>query len=214
MPGDGGVGGVGQSDFLQAGAPLEHGHLGAGYGRQEALPEHAVDILAQEGGLDGAADEAGPHAQNGHGLFLGLGTRCEQLLLGRAAVVPEGQQLAAVDFGPLLCQPFGDDVGQGQVDVVAAEQDVLTHGHAGERQFTAALGDGDEGEVGGAAADIHHQNEVADGDEPAPVGVALHPGVKRGLRLFEQSDVFEAGLFGGFEGQFARHGVEGSRYRD
>ena len=44
--------------------------------------------------------------------------------------------------------------------------------------------------------------------------MTLHPGVEGGLGLFEQSDVFEAGLFGGFEGELARHGVEGSRHRD
>jgi len=115
LPGDGGIGGVGQSDFLQAGPPLEHGHLGAGHGRQEALPEHAVDIFAQEGGLDGAADQAVPMPQ--------MVTACYPWPWNpvraaspwpRGSFVPEGLQLAAVDSGPLLRQPFGDDVARAR----------------------------------------------------------------------------------------------------
>ena len=51
-------------------------------------------------------------------------------------------------------------------------------------------------------------------DALAPVGVALDPGVEGGLRLFEQGDVLIAGLLGGFEGQLARHGVEGGGHGD
>jgi len=62
---------------------------------------------------------------------------------------------------PFCARRFGDHVSQGQVDVIAAEQDVFTHGYAAERQLAAAFGDRDEGEVGSPAADIHHQNKVA-----------------------------------------------------
>ena len=79
-------------------------------------------------------------------------------------------------------------------------------------QFAVALRNGDQGEVGSAAADIHHQNQIAHADTLAPVGMPLHPGVKRGLRLFEQGNILEAGLFGRFERQFARHRVEGGRH--
>ena len=91
---------------------------------------------------------------------------------------------------------------------------MLADGHAFERQFARLLGDGDEGEIGGAAADIDDQDEVADLDALAPVGMALDPGVEGGLRLFEQGDVAISGLLGGFEGQLAGDGVEGGGHRD
>ena len=42
----------------------------------------------------------------------------------------------------------------------------------------------------------------------------LDPGVEGGLRLFEQKEISVAGLFGGFQGQLARHGVEGGGHGD
>ncbi len=51
-------------------------------------------------------------------------------------------------------------------------------------------------------------------DALAPVGMPLDPGVEGRLRLFEQRDVLIAGLLGGFQRQFARHGIERSRHRD
>jgi hypothetical protein len=90
---------------------------------------------------------------------------------------------------------------------------VLAHGDAIEREFALAAGDGDQGEVGGAAADVHHQDQIAHSHAFAPVGVAFDPGVESGLRLFEQCEIAVAGLNGGFQRQFARHRIEGSRHR-
>ena len=48
---------------------------------------------------------------------------------------------------------------------------MLADRYALERQLAAVFRDGDQGEVGGAAADIDHQDQVADGDALAPVGM-------------------------------------------
>jgi len=88
---DGGIGGVGQSDFLQAGAALEHRHLGAGDGPGRKPSPSTRSISSRVSvGLGWCRHEAGAHAQNVNGLFLWLGTGFEQLLLGRAAVVSRG----------------------------------------------------------------------------------------------------------------------------
>ena len=49
-----------------------------------------------------------------------------------------------------------------EVHVVAAEQDVLADRDALEREVAVALRDGDQAEVGGAAADVAHEDQVAD----------------------------------------------------
>ena len=100
-------------------------------------------------------------AQNGDGLFVLLIAGIEQLFLGGAAIVPQRLKLEAVDLGALLRELIGHQPGQRQIDVVAAQQDVLAHRHAVEGQFAALLGDGDQREIGGAAADIDHQDQVA-----------------------------------------------------
>ena len=90
---------------------------------------------------------------------------------------------------------------------------MLADGHAVEGELARAFGDGDQGEVGSAAADIHHQDEIAHLDALAPVGVAFDPGIEGGLGLFEQGEVAVAGLLSGFERELARHRIEGSRHR-
>ena len=161
VPGDGGIGGVRQSDLLQAHAPLPRRHILAGHVREEALAQNALDVVAMQRRLDGAAHQAGSLAQDGHRLLRLLGGRIEQLFLGHAAVVPQRLQLQAVDLRALLRQPVGHQARQRQVDIVAAQQDVLAYGNPVQRQFAALLGHGDQREIRGAAADIDDQDQVA-----------------------------------------------------
>ena len=100
-----------------------------------------------------------------------------------------------------------------EIDVVAAQQNVLANRDAFQLQFAVLLGDGDQGEVGGAAADVDHQNQVAHLNPLAPIRMPLDPGVEGGLRLFEQQNVLISGLFGGLQGQLAGDRVEGCRNR-
>ena len=97
----------------------------------------------------------------------------------------------------LLFEPLLQQTRERQVHVVAAEQDVLADGHALKRELAVLLGDGDQGEVGRAAADVADEDEVADLDPLAPaVALRVEPGVEGGLRLFEQRDVLEPGGLG------------------
>ncbi len=68
-------------------------------------------------------------------------------------------------------------------------------------------------EIGGAAADVDHQDQVAHLDPLAPVRVAFDPRVEGRLRLFQQGQVLIAGLLRGLQRQFARHRIKGSRHR-
>ena len=69
--------------------------------------------------------------------------------------------------------------------------------------------DGDQGEVGRAAADVADQDDVTDLDLLSPL-VALHgePGVEGRLGFLEQGYLLEPGLGRGLHGQLASHGVE------
>ena len=140
--------------------------------------------------------------------------RLQQLFLGHAAVGPQRQMLAAVDLRALLGQSVRHHARQGQIHVVAAQQNVLAHRHAVQREFAVRLRDRNQREIRGAAADIHHQDEVAHRHALAPVRMALQPRVEGRLRLFQQGDVLIAGLPRGVQGQFARHRVEGCRDGD
>ncbi len=68
--------------------------------------------------------------------------------------MPEPLQLPCVDAVALLFEALLQKSREREVHVVAAEQDVLADGDALEREFAVLLRDGDQGEVGRAAADV------------------------------------------------------------
>ncbi len=210
---DGRVGRIGQPQFLQTHAALRGGHLGAAHCGQKAFAQHLLDIRPQQRSLDGAAHQSRAFTENRDRLLLGFRIRFQELFLGQAAVRPQCLVLPAIDARAFFSQTMRHHSGQGQVHVVAAQQDMFAHGHAVERQFAVRFGYRDEGEVGGAAADIHNQNQVAHLHPLAPVVVPLNPGVECGLRLLQQSDVFIARLPGGVQGELTRHRVERCRNR-
>ncbi len=103
----------------------------------------------------------GALAENGDRNFLGLRFGIEQFFFGQAAVVPERLELAARRF----CVPFA---ARRRATVWASARSMLsppsrmcsptaTRSSAVRR----LLGDGDQREIGGAAADIDDQHEVA-----------------------------------------------------
>ena len=92
------------------------------------------------------------------GISLGRPRR-EELLLGPAAGVHQPPELQGREA---VAELLHGGVGQRQVHVVAAQQDVVADRDALERQVALAVVDhGDEGEVGGAAADVADEHDVA-----------------------------------------------------
>src|ERR1700752_4520351 len=77
-------------------------------------------------------------------------------------------------------------IGKRQIHVVAAQEYVFADADAFELQRAAIVGDGNEAEIGGAAADITHQDDVTRTDQRTPFSTRLRdPGVKRRLRVFK-----------------------------
>ena len=111
---------------------------------------------------------------------------------------------------PLGLQPGLHGVGECQVHIVAAEQDVLADADAFEFELAVDVGDGDQAEIGGSATDVADEDDVAGGDEVMPGFSGLRgPGVEGGLRLLQQGDVAETGGFGGFGGEASGDLIEG-----
>jgi len=94
---------------------------------------------------------------------------------------------------------FGfDEPGEGEVEVIAAEEQVFADGGAGEFDEVAGAGDFDESEVAGAAADVADENGLAVEELFLGGGeVVGDPGVEGGGGLFDEGDAVEAGLGGG-----------------
>ena len=139
--------------------------------------------------------------------------RREQLLFRDSALLPQRVELEGVELRAFLDELLMDGMGERQIHVVAAEQDVLADGETVEAQLAGFFSNGDEREVRGAAADIDHEDEISDTDELAPVRVPLNPGVEGGLRLLEQNHVAITGFLRGMQREVAGDGIEGSRNR-
>ena len=92
-------------------------------------------------------------------------------------------------------EPRLDVMRQGEIHVVAAEEQVVANGDAMEAD--GALGvtlrfvpaDLDQAEIGRAAADVADQDALPGLDVSIPVVAGrIDPGVEGGLRLFEEQD--------------------------
>ena len=88
-----------------------------------------------------------------------------------------------------------DELGQCEIHVVAAEQQVIADRLADKGEAALVFAGLDEREIRGAAADIDDQAMIA-GFELGGFGGRMRrqPAIKRGLRFFEQRQVLDAGL--------------------
>ena len=117
--------------------------------------------------------------------------------------------MPGVEFLAFGGEPLIDGVCKREIHVVATQQDVVADGHTGERHVAVFGGHRNERKVGGAAADVHDQHHVAGLDLFAEAFAhLLKPRVERRLRLFNQRDVWQAGLLRGFQREVARGGIE------
>jgi hypothetical protein len=210
VPGDRRVAGVGQPELLQAAAAALRRRAGR-HLREEAVDQHR----AQLGRGDAIAQRAGdqPRAAGRDGdRHLVRRRVAEQRLLGQATGVDQPVPLQRVE--PLAAaggEPLFDQLGQRQIDVVAAEQQVIADRDARE----PAVGvDADQREVGGAAADVEHQHAIAGRQRPRDAAVGVDPRVERRLRLLEQHHRGQAGLLRGQRRQLAGRLVERRRAGD
>ena len=111
---------------------------------------------------------------------------------------------------------FFQVLGQRQVLVVSAQDQVIAHRHAMKLDLVPfAAADADQGKIRRPAADVADQDLLARLDAPLPVRVMrVDPGVKGRLRLFDQHHARQSGRGGRLHGQFAGHFVERSRQRE
>src|SRR6185436_9041116 len=79
---------------------------------------------------------------------------------------------------------------QGEVHIVAAQQQMVADGHAVELYLPLfATADANQREIGRAATNVADENLLAWADELVPVVLMfVNPGIKGRLRLFDQHD--------------------------
>jgi len=114
----------------------------------------------------------------------------EQRLFRDAALLPERVQLQGVETCAARVEPLLQDACEGEVHVVAAEQDVVADRDALEREVPFRCRHRNQREIGRPAADVAHQHEIADFHPSAPaVPLRVEPCVEGGLRFFERAEI-------------------------
>ena len=109
-------------------------------------------------------------------------------------------------------------MSQGEIHVVAAEQQVVADGETLQTQFSVNLVDRDQRQVGRPASDVNDQQHVAGRQHLAPiVGVRGQPAVNGRLRLFQQHEVvgqssFDRRLAGQLPGRRVKRGGNGQHH--
>jgi hypothetical protein len=136
----------------------------------------------------------------------------EQSLLRFAATLDQAAKLPRIQFRPFLGEALADLVGEAEIHIVAAEQDVVADGHSLEDQLAVPFPNRDQAQVGRTAADVADQNQVAQPHRCAPVVAArVDPGVEGSLRLFEDRYLWQSRFARGAYREIARHGIERRR---
>ena len=121
------------------------------------------------------ADKLRPLAQQSDRATLRLG-RCEQPFLSHAALMPQAVQLPGIDAVAGGFKALLQNTRQSEVHVVAAQQYVVANSHAFQCQFAVLFRNRDEAGIRGAAANVAHENQVADLDSAAPITQSLPAG--------------------------------------
>jgi len=185
--------------------------------RKEPLDQQPAQLRAVHLDRDRRADQlaAPPQHRDRIGLAF-LFPRLQQGLLGGPAGVPQGDRLPRVEPGALFGEAAGHAVGQRQVHVVAAHQQMIAYRKPPKHQLALLFRDPAERQVGRPAADVADQQPVADRQQPPPpLARGRQPRIDRRLRLFQQHQApGQSGLQRGLAGQFPGAGVERGRHRE
>ena len=120
------------------------------------------------------------------------------------------EQLCPQSGAGLLAELALGFKGEREVEVVAAEDEMLAYRGAEKLALRTAASHFDESEVRGASANVADKDKRALGQRVGTVGgTAFKPRVERCLRFLEQAQPGQAGLPGGFQRQRACAFVEG-----
>ena len=215
VAGDGRILRVRQTQLRQATSGAAEGWVRHRHLREEAFQQALRQLFTGDLGADGPADQLGASAghHHGHRGHRGVG---QQRFFGLATSMCQRPGLPGVQLRALAGQLARHAVGQCQVHVVAAQQNVVTHRHALQGQFAVLGQHGHQRQIGGATADIDHQDEVAALHLVAPLPLAaLDPAVQGRLWLFQQGQMRVARKLRRFGGEFAgariKRGRDGDR---
>src|SRR5439155_23187395 len=160
---DGGIGRIREAELLKTGDWAPRRHLVASDQRKKAVDQHLIQLLAAELPANRVPDQLRPFSEHRDRMRLTIQLR-EQRLFCHPTLVPQRLQLPRINPVTFTLEALLHDARQGEVHVVAAEQNVIANRDALEREISVVLAHQAEAEIGGAASDVAHEQEMADSE--------------------------------------------------
>jgi hypothetical protein len=198
------------AEFLERGAGGAAGRVSGRAGGEEAVENQALHLGPLEFGGERAAQQAAAFGGHGHAMAFGRAI-AQQGFLGVARGLEQLGPLRGAEFASAGQQPFLGVARERGVHVVAAEHQMIAHGNTPQGRLSPIGAHLNEREIGGAAADVHHQHEPHAGEGGGQIVAMMRRKiVKGGLRLLDQQELLKPGLARGGDGERACGFVEGS----
>ena len=199
MAGDAGIADIRQPHLVQTASSAAGRFAFVEDEREEAVEENLPEVVDRQVRGLRAADDLPAAAHHGHGVRRRR-IRREQGLLRLPTCLREQAILDGIESASAR-QLRLDVLGKGEVHVVAAEQQMVADRLAEEAELAVLLVRLNQTDVGGAAADVDDQTEIAGPDAGGVLdGMTCEPAIKCGLWLFEEREVSKAGLASGIDG--------------
>ncbi len=210
---DGGVGGIRQAEFLKARSPRDGLFLELNE-RKEAVNQKPLNFVSREFHLDRSADQSRAGRRQAERQLLRR-TIAEQRFLDLPRPLHQHRPLPRLELA-VADQLSLDMMRQRQIEVVAAENEMLTHRHAMKLCLALTIdGDVDEREIGRAAADVADQNLLPWSNQLLPIlSMGVDPLINGGLRLFDEHNARQSCDRCGLDRQLASDLVERGGQRE
>ena len=192
MTGDGRVRHIGQAEFHHPAALAVRQFVDADAGK-EAVQHQFPHFVPAQFRRAGRTDQAAAAAEQGDGDRLRRGIS-QQPLLGDPALLDQLRQFGGGEAAALAQHAAFGAMRQGQIDVVAAQHQVIADRDAGQSGFVGAGLNLDQRQVHGAAADIDHQQQTHRFElARQQTSLLPEPVVTDRLRLFQQAQTRQTG---------------------
>ncbi len=180
--------------------------------REKAVQDDPLYLLAGQVGVDGTPNDLPSLSQDRDRIRVAIRI-FKDFLFGLAGRVQESSHLPVVQSSSFSSQTISNRVGQGKIDVVSAQKDMVAHGDPFENKLPLIFRHKNQTEVCCPTADIAHKDHITHANLPLPaIATTSDPGIKGRLWFLQKGNARYACHLRGTHCQIPCGRIKGSRY--